>query len=68
MVEILGGGHNGPPPPRNLSSQNSPGKLGLTLKGPGFFVYLKSGGILPPSPRISAAERQKILKFGTYVE
>ena len=29
-AEILGGGHNGPPPPRNLSSQNSPGKLGLT--------------------------------------
>ena len=44
----------------------------LTLKGPGFFVYLKSGGggggRIPPPPRISAAERRKILKFGTYVE
>ena len=44
----------------------------LTLKGPGFFVYLKSGGggadSAPPPPRISAAERRKILKFGTYVE
>ena len=42
----------------------------LTLKGPGFFVYLKSGGggFRPPPPRISAAERRKILKFGTYVE
>ena len=47
----------------------------LTLKGPGFFVYLKSGGggggadsAPPPPPQISAAERRKILKFGTYVE
>ena len=41
----------------------------LTLKGPGFFVYLKSGGGggFGPPPRISAAERRKILKFGTYV-
>ena len=37
----------------------------LTLKGPGFFVYLKSGG---GGAEISAAERRKILKFGTYVE
>ena len=39
----------------------------LILKGPGFFVYLKSGGrgrIPPPPPRISAAEQRKILKFG----
>ena len=43
--------------------------LVLTLKGPGFFVYLKSGGgRIPPPPRISAAERRKILKFGTCVE
>ena len=42
----------------------------LTLKGPGFFVYLKSGGGADsaPPPQISAAERRKILKFGTYVE
>ena len=44
----------------------------LTLKGPGFFVYLKSGGgggfRPPPPPQISAAERRKVLKFGTYVE
>ena len=44
----------------------------LTLKGPGFFVYFKSGGggggRIPPPPQISAAERRKILKFGTYVE
>ena len=42
----------------------------LTLKGPGFFVYFKSGGGggFRPPPQISAAERRKILKFGTYVE
>ena len=44
----------------------------LTLKGPGFFVYLKAGGggggRIPPPPQISAAERRKILKFGTHVE
>ena len=40
----------------------------LTLKGPGFFVYLKSGGGGGGPPRISAAERRKNLKFGTYVE
>ena len=44
-------------------------RFNLTLKGPGFFVYLKSGGgRIPPPPQISAAERRKILKFGTYVE
>merc|ERR1712074_223213 len=30
VVEILGGGGHNAPPPRNLSSQNSPGKLGLS--------------------------------------
>ena len=45
----------------------------LTLKGPGFFVYLKSGGgggggadSAPPSDLGRGAT--KILKFGTYVE
>ena len=41
----------------------------LTLKGPGFFVsFMAGGGRIPPPPQISAAERRKILKFGTYVE
>ena len=43
----------------------------LTLSRPGFFDNLKSGGgvrIRPTPPQISAAERRKIMKFGTYVE
>ena len=40
----------------------------LTLKEPGLLTpsHSRGGGRFPP-PRISAAERQKILKFGTYV-
>ena len=43
----------------------------LTLKGPGFFVYLKSGGgrIPPPPPPSDLGRRAtKILKFGMYIE
>ena len=45
----------------------------LNPKRAGLFDYLKSGGggggqILLPAPRISAAEQQNFLKFGTYVE
>ena len=44
----------------------------LTLIRPGFFDNLKSGGggggNPPPPPQISAAERRKIMKFGTCVE
>ena len=50
-------------------------KLGiyLTLKGPGFFYYLKFGGggggmILRPPPPSRPQSDEQILKFGTYVE
>ena len=45
--------------------------LSLTLNSPGYFLTADPGGMgpfWPPPPLISAAERRKILKFGTCIE